>query len=137
MSQQTLTGSCLCGALHYAIEGEPVRFYHCHCSRCRKATGTGHASNVFVSGGSLQWTGDTGSIASYKLPEAERFTRTFCKTCGGPLPKDIPGMNLVIIPAGTLDNEPNISPQARIFQDSKTDWSCSGDEIDCFSAYPE
>jgi hypothetical protein len=137
MSQQTLTGSCLCGALQYAIEGEPVHFYHCHCSRCRKATGTGHASNVFVSGGSLQWTGDTDLIASYKLPEAERFTRTFCKTCGGPLPKDIPGMNLAIIPAGTLDNEPNISPEARIFQDSKTDWSCSGDEIHCFSTYPE
>ena len=136
MTQQTLTGSCLCGALHYAIEGEPVRFFHCHCSRCRKSTGTGHASNIFVSGGSLQWTGDTGSIGSYKVPEAKRFVRTFCSTCGGPLPKEIPDMDLVIIPAGTLDNEPNIGPQARIFQDSKSDWSCSGDEIPCFATYP-
>ncbi len=137
MTQQTLTGSCLCGALHYSVEGEPVRFYHCHCSRCRKATGTGHASNVFVAGGTLQWTGDTDSIASYKLPDAERFARTFCKTCGGPLPKEIPDMQLVLIPAGTLDTEPNIPPQAHIFQDSKTAWSCSDDVIPCFSAYPE
>lgn len=136
MSQQTLTGSCLCGALQYSIEGEPVRFYHCHCSRCRKSTGTGHASNVFVSGGSLQWSGDTGLIGSYKVPEAERFVRIFCTTCGGPLPKDIPDMKLVMIPAGTLDNEPNIAPQARIFQDSKSDWSCSGDEVPCFATYP-
>ena len=136
MTQQTLTGSCLCGALQYSIEGEPVRFFHCHCSRCRKATGTGHASNVFVSGGSLQWTGDTGSIGSYKVPEAKRFVRTFCSTCGGPLPKEIPDMDLVMIPAGTLDTEPNIGPQARIFQDSKTDWSCGGDEIPCFATYP-
>ena len=136
MTQQTLTGSCLCGALQYSIEGEPTRFFHCHCSRCRKSTGTGHASNVFVSGGSLQWTGDTGLIGSYKVPDAERFVRTFCTACGGPLPKDIPDMDLVMIPAGTLDNEPNITPQARIFQDSKTDWSCCGDEIPCFENYP-
>lgn len=136
MTQQTLTGSCLCGALQYAIEGEPVRFFHCHCSRCRKSTGTGHASNVFVSGGSLQWTGDTGLIGSYKVPEAKRFVRTFCSSCGGPLPKEIPDMDLVIIPAGTLDIEPNIAPQARIFQDSKSDWSCGGDEIPCFATYP-
>lgn len=136
MTQQTLTGSCLCGALQYSIEGEPVRFFHCHCSRCRKSTGTGHASNVFVSGGSLQWTGDTGLIGSYKVPEAKRFVRTFCSSCGGPLPKEIPDMDLVIIPAGTLDIEPNIAPQARIFQDSKSDWSCGGDEIPCFATYP-
>jgi hypothetical protein len=41
MSEQTLSGSCLCGALHYSLTGEPVRFMHCHCSRCRKASGTG------------------------------------------------------------------------------------------------
>ncbi len=137
MSQQTLTGSCLCGALHYRVEGEPARFYHCHCARCRKATGTGHATNIFISDGTLQWTGDAGLIASYKLPEARYFTRTFCKTCGGPLPREIPDMNLVMIPAGTLDTEPNIAPQARIFQDSKTTWSCSGDEIPGFAGYPE
>ena len=136
MSQQTLTGSCLCGALRYAVEGEPKRFYHCHCSRCRKSTGTGHASNIFVSGGSLKWTGDTATIMSFKLPDAERFVRTFCKTCGGPLPKEIPDMQLVMIPAGTLDDEPNIAPQARIFQSSKSDWSCGGDAVPCFEKYP-
>jgi hypothetical protein len=55
-----------------------------------------------VSGGSLQWTGDTGLIGSFKVPDAKRFVRTFCTTCGGPLPKDIPDMDLVMIPAGTL-----------------------------------
>lgn len=137
MTQQNLTGSCLCGALRYSLDGEPVHFYHCHCSRCRKSSGTGHASNIFISGGTLQWTGDTASIASYRLPKAERFTRTFCKTCGGPLPIEIPSLNMVMIPAGTLDTEPNIAPQARIFQDSKSDWSCRSDEIPCFSTYPE
>jgi len=137
MTIQTLSGSCLCGALSFSVTGEPARFMHCHCSRCRKATGTGHASNLFVKDGALNWAGDTGLLQSYKIPEAERFTRTFCSRCGGPLPREIHGMNLVMIPAGTLDDEPNIKPQARIFCDSKVSWSCTADGVPCFAGYPE
>ncbi|MSQ98166.1 MAG: GFA family protein [Xanthomonadales bacterium] len=136
MSEQTLTGSCLCGALHYSLSGDPTRFMHCHCSRCRKSSGTGHASNLFVNSAGITWTGDTSLIKTYKIPEAQRFSRTFCAVCGGPLPKHIPSMGMVFIPAGTLDVEPNIAPQARIFQDSKVSWSCSGDALPCFPEYP-
>lgn len=136
MADQTLTGSCLCGALKYNVSGEPARFYHCHCSRCRKSTGTGHATNLFVQGGTLEWTGDTDLIRSYKLPEAERFTRTFCDTCGGPLPREIPQLEMVFIPAGTLNEEPGMMPQARIFQDSRATWSCSEEAIPGFPEYP-
>jgi hypothetical protein len=90
MAEQILTGSCLCGALRYNVSGEPAQFWHCHCSRCRKATGTGHASNLFVKGGGISWTGDTGLVKTFKLPDAKRFTRTFCAQCGGPLPREIP-----------------------------------------------
>lgn len=137
MTKQTLTGSCLCGALKYRVSGEPARFYHCHCSRCRKSSGTGHASNLFISGGSLEWTGDTDQIRHYKLPDAKRFTRTFCNTCGGPLPREIPAFGLVFIPAGTLNEEPSIRPQARIFQDSGVSWSCSAEELPGFPEYPK
>jgi hypothetical protein len=136
MAQQTLKGSCLCGALHYSVTGEPERFYHCHCRRCRKSTGTGHATNLFVKGDTLEWTGDTQLIKSYKLPEAKRFTRTFCAQCGGPLPRAIADVNLVFIPAGTLDTEPNIAPQAHIFIGSRAAWSCAGDDLPHFAEYP-
>ena len=136
MPQQTLTGSCLCGALQYRVTGEPSRFYHCHCSRCRKATGTGHATNLFLDNGTLTWTGDTALIKRFKVPEAERFTRTFCTQCGGPLPAEIASMNLVFVPAGTLDIEPDIGPQAHIFFGSRTAWSCTDDKIPCFDTYP-
>lgn len=44
----TLMGSCLCGSVEYEVTGEAQRFYHCHCQRCRKATGKGHASNLLM-----------------------------------------------------------------------------------------
>lgn len=136
MPEQVLTGSCLCGALKFTVTGEPVRFYHCHCSRCRKASGTGHASNLFVQDASIEWQGDTSTIRHFKLPEAERFARSFCTQCGSPLPREIPKLNMAFVPAGTLNEEPNIRPQARIFQDSRTNWSCSPEELPVFAQYP-
>ena len=41
-SQKTHTGSCLCGAVHYTISGDPMMAGHCHCIDCRKSAGTGH-----------------------------------------------------------------------------------------------
>lgn len=138
MAEQTLRGSCLCGALEFVVTGEPARFYHCHCLRCRKSTGTGHASNLFVTNGELAWTGDTTQIKTYRLPGAQRFARTFCTQCGGPLPREMGGdTRQVFVPAGTLDDEPNIRPQARIFQNSRAAWSCAGDEVPCFAEYAD
>ena len=59
MTEQTLKGSCLCGALQFVVTGEPARFFHCHCSRRRKSTG------------------DSTLIKTYKLPGAQRFARIF------------------------------------------------------------
>ena len=57
MADQLLRGSCLCGAVTYQVQGPFLRFAHCHCPRCCKATGTGHAT-IFTSGPSVslnQW----------------------------------------------------------------------------------
>jgi hypothetical protein len=86
VTEQTLKGSCLCGALQFVVTGEPARFFHCHCSRCRKSSGTGHASNLFISNGELAWAGDSALIKTYKLPGAQRFARTFCSTAGAQKP---------------------------------------------------
>ena len=43
MSVSVFQGSCLCGTVSYEITGTPFDFFHCHCQRCRKANGTGHA----------------------------------------------------------------------------------------------
>jgi len=136
MSAPFLSGGCLCGAVRYEVAGDAVRFYHCHCERCRRATGTGHASNLFVKG-TLSWRAGEHLIKSYKLPEAERFTNTFCIQCGGRVPRFIETMGVVFIPAGSLDDVPEMTPQARIFAGSRTNWSCDGTELPTFVEYPE
>jgi hypothetical protein len=134
MPQITLKGSCLCGAVKYEATGEPKRFLHCHCSRCRKATGTGHASNLFLQPGVLTWLSGEDQVRAFKLPEAKRFTNQFCATCGSRLPRRAPDTDIVLIPAGSLDDEAPITPQARIFAGSRAIWSCTGDGL---PVYPE
>lgn len=135
MTEKTLRGGCLCGEVLYEIYGEPQRFYHCHCKRCRKASGTGHASNLMVKTAGITWLAGESNISAFKVPEAERFTNTFCKTCGGRLPRYVAETGFAIIPAGSLDSDPGIAPQARIFWDSKEAWSCGGDDIPVFAEY--
>ncbi len=135
MSETTLSGSCLCGTVKYEVTGEAKRFFHCHCSRCRKSTGTGHASNLFVQPGTLKWLQGEAEIRSYKPPEAVRFANHFCGKCGSRVPRQAAGSDIVIIPAGSLDVEAPIKPQARIFQGSRAQWSCVSDEIPAFAEY--
>ena len=137
MTAMNVTGSCLCGSVRFKINGAAQRFYHCHCQRCRKATGTGHASNLLVTPvGSLIWLAGEELLRRYKVPEAERFYSCFCSHCGSPMPRVVAELDAVIIPAGTLDAEPPMEPHARIFWDSRAAWSCSGDGIPVFPEYP-
>ena len=75
MDKMTFKGSCLCGSVKYELSGEPTRFYHCHCERCRRATGTGHASNIMVKVDNFTWlTGET-LLKRYKVPERSEERR--------------------------------------------------------------
>jgi hypothetical protein len=135
MAGQSLKGSCLCGAVSYTADGEPIRFYHCHCSRCRKASGTGHASNLFLKG-TIHWDSGEELIKMFKVVEAERFTNSFCEVCGGRVPRFLEQYGMVFIPAGSLDDEPDLKPQARIFSGSRTKWSCDAKELSEFHELP-
>lgn len=136
MTDHTLTGSCLCGAVQYEISGEVQRFYHCHCQRCRKLTGSGHASNLLVTPEDcLTWLAGEKLLKRYKVPEAERFYNYFCSQCGSPMPRVVPQLGGVIISAGTLNDEPPIPPGGRIFWDSRAQWSCA-DELPVHAEYP-
>lgn len=134
MASTTLFGSCLCGRVKYEVTGEAQRFFHCHCSRCRKATGTGHASNIFLQPAELKWLSGGELVRTYSVPEAQRFANSFCTTCGSRLPRQ--ARELVMIPAGSLDSEAPIAPQARIFSGSRTSWSCTDQHLPTYAEFP-
>ena len=137
MGETTFSGSCLCGSVAYEIKGEVWRFYHCHCERCRKASGTGHATNLIIRNPvAVSWTAGESLLVHYKLPEARFFSTHFCKVCGSPMPRVPPDNSYAVIPAGSLDHDPGLRPEARIFGGSRAVWSCDAADIPTFDEYP-
>ena len=99
----TARGSCLCGSVTFAVDLPFDRFIHCHCSRCRKATGTAHASNAVVKAAALRWLQGEELVVRYDLPTARSFATSFCRTCGSPLPHLTRSGREAIVPAGAFD----------------------------------
>jgi len=137
VSGEVLAGSCLCGSVAYRVRSPFRQFAHCHCERCRKATGTGHATNLYVDRPNFEWVRGEELTARFDLASAKSFATTFCRNCGSPLPHHTRSGRTMVIPAGSLDEEPSVSPQARIFWESRASWACSTDDVPRFTAYPE
>ena len=117
-----VNGSCLCGKVGYQLGGNIGIFQYCYCSLCRKATGSAHASNMFVSPDQFKWTKGYDSVGTY-IPESSKYFATaFCKNCGSPLPWFSKSGKAVIVPAGTLDGDPGLRPSKNIFCASRADW---------------
>jgi hypothetical protein len=123
----TLRGRCLCGEVSFEIEPPLDRFVHCYCSRCRKATGTGRASNLVLQPGQLRWLSGETQIARFDLPEARSFATSFCRRCGSPLPHPTRSGREVIVPAGALDDAPPHGPTRRAHWDSRAAWVAESD----------
>ncbi|HEC11699.1 MAG TPA: GFA family protein [Acidiferrobacteraceae bacterium] len=133
---QEIKGSCLCGKVQFTVNGPFERFYLCHCGRCRKGTGSAHASNIFTQPENIVWIAGEDLVKRFELPNAIRFTRAFCTHCGGPVPVAPRKGKFLVIPAGTLDEDPPLSPQSNIFWADRASWYEKGLVAQRFEAYP-
>jgi hypothetical protein len=127
-------GTCLCGACRYVITAQkPQAMFLCHCSRCRKETGSAHASTVFFNEAQLLWETGQENISHFKL-ENTRKQRAFCKTCGCPLPRQ--EGNHIVLPAGTLEGDIPLEPTAHIYYESRASWEDKLVDLKRFNELP-
>lgn len=127
------SGSCLCGAVRFEITGEFQGFFLCHCSRCRKGTGSAHAANLFGSKATIEWLSGESKTKTYGV-EGTRHLRSFCTECGSAVPRAHPFGGLVV-PAGSLDTPLNIMP-THICVASKANWDERLEEAPKFDGLP-
>ena len=122
MSNPEITGRCLCDRVAYAIKGHLGIFQYCHCSRCRKFTGSAFAANLLVAPADFRWIDGEEFVGRYELEEAKHFATSFCTRCGSSLPWLSQSGKAVVVPAGTLDAHPGLGPFQNIFWNSRADW---------------
>ena len=115
------SGSCLCGAVTFEVTGVFDDFYLCHCSRCRKDTGSAHGANLFSSSAQLRWISGEETVTVFTLP-GTRHSKAFCSICGSALPRSANKEEPLVVPAGSLDDDLSMVPTAHIFVSSKANW---------------
>jgi len=127
-----IRGSCLCGGVLFEVTPPLIRANHCHCSRCRKHSGTSVCTQARV------WR------EQFRLVEGEDLVRVFgrgqgavkafCSVCGSSLfGGEWPEGRQVSIRMGAFDDDPGIRPQFHSYVDSRATW----DEItDGLPQYP-
>ncbi len=118
----SLSGGCLCGAVRYEARAS-LAVVACHCTHCRRQSGSAFSVNVVLPQSELRLT---GSLQVYhdKGESGAAVERNFCPTCGSPIFSAIgaaPG--IVALKAGTLDDPDQVSPTVQVYCDSAVAWA--------------
>jgi hypothetical protein len=129
-----IEGSCLCGAVAYRLPGRGFFLNHCHCSMCRRFTGSAFGSFLHAAGEGFAWTRGGDYVTSYESSPGNR--RAFCQVCGGKLPALEEEGSHAIVPAGSLDTDPGVIARAQFFCGSKAPWFEISDPAPCYDAFP-
>lgn len=133
---ETHAGGCLCGAVAFEVKGEFEHFFFCHCSHCRKDTGSAHGANLFSSKATLNWLRGEEEVRNFTLPDT-RHTKSFCSQCGSAMPNVQMQGQMLMVPAGSLDTQVDLAPTGHIFCASKASWEDTLDACPQFDGFPQ
>ena len=118
MTQDVLTGACLCGAVRYRALGPLRPVIRCHCNQCQRWSGYVVAATQvdrdrleIADGGALRW-----------FESSRGIRRGFCGDCGSSLFWEVSATGSVSIMAGTLDPPTGLETQCDIFVGDKGDY---------------
>ncbi len=119
-------GECNCGAVAFEISADLSGVFVCHCSICRRSTGSNGIAVVVIDNNAFRWIRGEELITSWKKPDADWQT-WFCRICGSP----VPGINdesRMFVPAGLIsDGGESLTVIHHVWVDSKAVWDEIGD----------
>lgn len=126
MSAKILQGSCLCGAVRYEVADEFQYSGNCHCSQCRRATGSAFKPYAGIETPKLRLVADADDVLRYG-DGIDHDIR--CRRCGSLLYSVVREALWVHVSMGTLVDAPSIRPQQHIFAGSKAPWYEINDDL--------
>ena len=118
-------GKCLCGEVHIEINGKISDIIHCHCSLCRKNSGTAYATNGFVNTSDFSIIKGKNKLSAFSFKLGR--TRHFCQVCGSPVySANDDDKSRIRLRLGIVDSDIEERPTSHNFVSSKANW----DEFD-------
>ncbi|MFT4729996.1 MAG: hypothetical protein ACI9UN_004518 [Granulosicoccus sp.] len=129
-------GSCLCKSVTYEINSAPYDCCFCHCSICRKLTGSSYGTYGTVANGHFRWTAGKELLDTYA--QSEQMRRLFCTACGSYMitlyalePEN------VYLSLGCLENDGDVKIAYQQFVGSKASWTILDHSITQHHKWPE
>lgn len=114
-------GRCLCEGVRFEVRIRAGAVYYCHCSQCRRASGSSFATNAAVAARDLVITAGRELIKAYSSSPGKH--RNFCSRCGSPLYSEyVDDPETVYLRIGTLDDNGELSACAHIHTASRASW---------------
>ena len=114
-------GSCLCGGIRFEYSRAVTGVGMCHCSLCRKVSGTASNAVLVVPESDFVWLSGKELRQDYTIP-GKTWSTTFCRICGSKVPRTLHGAAAYWVPAGLLDDDPGVSVSGHIYVGSKASW---------------
>ena len=130
-------GGCICGAVRYRLTSEPLTFYACHCTNCRRYTGTAFGLSMPVLKSAVELLRGEPAAYDVALDEGRRSRGAFCAACVTRLwnePARAP--ELLVLRPGTLDDIARFHPVAHIWTRSALPWVVIPEEALRFGQQP-
>ncbi len=128
------SGSCLCGAVTWRLEGSLRAARYCHCGNCRKFSGAAAAAWAMADTAGLRVTRGASDVQRF---DSGRGLRCFCRHCGSVLWfESLEQPNTVAVALGSLDSGAVTPPQVHIFTASRADWDTIADALPQHAEYP-
>jgi len=116
------TGHCLCRAVSYRIEKEPLAVLICHCENCRRQNGSIYSVNAIVDRTDYAQQGTT-RVFNDRSSDEQPVYRHFCPSCGSPILSALPRLpDQILVKVGTLDAPETLVPTQEFWCDSALPW---------------
>jgi hypothetical protein len=128
-----LAGTCMCGAVRYVVADEFLYAMNCHCSNCRRTTGSAFKPFAGIEREKLAISRGEGDLMRFG---DEKNHDAHCKLCGSLLYSLVRDGAFVHVPMGTLVDDPTIRPTQHIFVGSKAGWFTITDDLPQFEEFP-
>jgi hypothetical protein len=130
-----LKGKCLCESVRLEIDAALGPVIACHCSQCRRSTGSAFNTNASVPADRFRVVAGQELVHHYNRSPGRYLA--FCSRCGSPLYARMDAYPTIVrVRLGTLDDTQGARPIAHIFTGSKADWFEITDNNEQFEEWP-
>jgi hypothetical protein len=124
-----LRGECFCRTVAYEVEDGFEYALNCHCSNCRRATGSAFKPFAGVARGRLKLVRGDHDLLIYGEVSATSSHDVHCRRCGSLLWSVVREGAYAHVAMGTLVDPPAIRPRAHIFVGSRAPWHEITDDL--------